>query len=131
MPSGNRCLPGFPSLLRLAELLQRRPDYHVRLQGHADHIGSNSDNVELALRRAKAVGDFLVKYGAQGAQITVETYGESRPTSDNSFGQGIWMNRRVTLSVADVEGRVISDQGIAPALLAPGPSVLDLENDAS
>lgn len=69
--------------------------------------------------------------GAQGAQITVETYGESRPTSDNSLGQGIWMNRRVTLSVADVEGRVISDQGIAPALLAPGPSVLDLENDAS
>src|SRR5687768_10457549 len=35
---------GYPSLLRLAELLQKHPDYRVKLEGHADVIGSNRYN---------------------------------------------------------------------------------------
>jgi outer membrane protein OmpA-like peptidoglycan-associated protein len=31
---------GFPSLLRLAELLSRQPDYKVRLEGHGDQMGT-------------------------------------------------------------------------------------------
>src|SRR5277367_2089629 len=33
---------GFPSLLRLSELLQANPGYHVRVEGHTDGIGSDS-----------------------------------------------------------------------------------------
>ena len=32
---------GYPSLLRLAELLQKHPDYRVKLEGHAD-VGTDS-----------------------------------------------------------------------------------------
>ena len=55
---------GFPSLLRLAELLEQHPDYRVNLEGHADSIGPAGYNMNLGRRRAEAVRDFLVKYGA-------------------------------------------------------------------
>src|SRR6201992_2607890 len=55
---------GFPSLLRLAELLQSNTGYKVRVEGHTDVIGGTQYNDRLGLARANAVRDFLVKYGA-------------------------------------------------------------------
>src|SRR5947207_2109954 len=43
---------GFPSLLRLAELLQANAGYRVRVEGHTDGIGSVSFNEKLGLARA-------------------------------------------------------------------------------
>src|SRR5258708_39165446 len=60
---------GFPSLLRIAELLQTNAGYHVRIEGHTDGIGSDSFNQKLGLDRANTVRDFLVKYGARATQI--------------------------------------------------------------
>src|SRR3954465_7353938 len=53
---------GYPSLLRLAELLSKNPGYRVRVEGHTDGIGSVSANEKLGLSRANTVRDFLVKY---------------------------------------------------------------------
>src|SRR5919107_5261178 len=70
---------GYPSLLRLAELLQQNSGYKVKLEGHADVIGSTRYNQRLGERRAQAVRDFLVKYGANANQITAQSYGETQP----------------------------------------------------
>src|SRR5579871_3668990 len=70
---------GFPSLLRLAELLQKNPGYHVRLEGHTDNIGGAEANDKLGLARANTVRDFLVKYGARANQIEVGTRGKADP----------------------------------------------------
>src|SRR5579872_1078132 len=61
---------GYPSLLRLAELLTQHRDYRVKVTGHTDYVGSAADNDRLALHRAEAVKAFLVKYGASDSQIT-------------------------------------------------------------
>src|SRR3954454_2107927 len=55
---------GYPSLLRLAEILSQHRDYRVKVTGHTDYVGSAAYNDKLAMRRAQAVKDFLVKYGA-------------------------------------------------------------------
>ena len=107
---------GYPSLLRLAELLQQNPDHRVNLRGYTDHFGPDSYNMELGNERAETVRAFLVKYGAQASQITIETYGEDSPAADNDFGEGQWMNRRVTITVTDAGGNVISDQGARQAI---------------
>src|SRR3954469_23685076 len=60
---------GYPSLLRLAELLQQHRDYRVKVTGHTDYVGSATYNDKLALQRAEAVKAFLVKYGADAGQI--------------------------------------------------------------
>src|SRR6202166_4398685 len=70
---------GFPSLLRLGELLQKNPGYKVRIEGHTDTIGDTAYNNKLGLARANAVRDFLVKYGAQANQIEVTSLGKDDP----------------------------------------------------
>src|SRR5580692_6840836 len=70
---------GFPSLLRLAELLQMNPGYKVRVEGHTDVIGGTQYNDRLGLARASAVRDFLVKYGAQASVITATSEGKANP----------------------------------------------------
>src|SRR5579884_2830144 len=54
---------GYPSLLRLADLMTQHRDYRVKVTGHTDYVGSAPYNDKLALRRAEAVKAFLVKYG--------------------------------------------------------------------
>ena len=57
---------GYPSLLRLAELLQKHPDFRVKVEGHTDKIGSDRYNDKLGQQRAETVKAFLLKYGAAG-----------------------------------------------------------------
>src|ERR1043166_462237 len=59
---------GYPSLLRLAELLSQHRDYRVKVTGHTDYVGSAAYNDKLALSRAESVKAFLVKYGANDSQ---------------------------------------------------------------
>ena len=107
---------GYPSLLRLADLLKQHSDYRVKLAGHADHLGSDNYNIALSRKRSETVRDFLVKYGAQENQITIETYGEQRPIADNNLDEGRWMNRRVEITVTDAQGNIISDGGVGEAI---------------
>src|ERR1700742_2165294 len=67
---------GFPSLLRLADLLKAHPDYKVTIVGNADQRGSNRTNDALSVRRANIVAQFLEKYGTTAAQVTVRGDGK-------------------------------------------------------
>ena len=60
---------GYPSLLRLADILSQHHDYKVKVTGNTDYVGSARYNDKLALARAEAVKAFLVKYGASADQI--------------------------------------------------------------
>jgi hypothetical protein len=109
---------GFPSMLRLAEVLQQNPGYKVKLEGHADVIGSTRYNQRLGERRAQAVREFLIKYGANANQITVESFGETQPKINNRSKEARFMNRRVFMTVTDETGRVVSAGGVRDALAA-------------
>src|SRR5579885_3476489 len=108
---------GFPSLLRLAELLQKNPGYRVRVEGHTDVIGGNAYNDRLGLARANAVRDFLVKYGANPNQITTVSDGKANPKypgqrqTYSRTDEARWMNRRVSLTVTDAQGNTVSAGG--------------------
>src|SRR5437773_9799407 len=92
---------GYPSLLRLAELLKAHSGYHVKVEGNTDVIGSAKYNEKLGLARATTVRDFLVKYGASASQIDVATRGKSDQKYQgfkNTYSKtdvARWMNRRV------------------------------------
>lgn len=122
---------GYPSLLRLADLLRKNPGYHVKVEGNSDNIGSDRANEKLALARANTVRDFLVKYGAGAGQIDVATKGKRDPKYPG-FKPGYsatdvarWMNRRVVLTVTDQNGKTIGDGGIntvIESIKPPAPS---------
>src|SRR5580700_714480 len=79
---------GYPSLLRLAELLGQHKDYQVTITGHTDFVGSANYNDRLAQARANTVKDFLVKYGAPGGQISTNGQGKRNPEVNNNTKEG-------------------------------------------
>src|SRR5215510_9636216 len=85
---------GYPSLLRLAELLRAHGDYRVKVTGHTDYVGSAVYNNKLALSRANTVKDFLVKYGVPAGSITTSGDGKRNPEVSNTSKEGRFMNRR-------------------------------------
>src|SRR5581483_1614198 len=115
---------GFPSLLRLAELLQANAGYHVRIEGHTDGIGSDSFNQRLGLARANTVRDFLVKYGARANQIETLTRSKAAPKVPDPnprlrpTDEARYMNRRVVLTVTDEQGRTVGAGGAGDAIRA-------------
>ncbi len=109
---------GYPSLLRLADLLHQNPDYHVTVDGNADSVGSHRYNDKLSSSRAAAVKSFLVKYGAADNQVMVMAHGKRQPKVGNSSKEGRFMNRRVILTVQDGQGKVVSAGGVGSAIKA-------------
>ena len=108
----------YPSLLRLGELLSQHPDYKVKVVGNTDYIGSDGYNDKLAVARAETVKSFLVKYGAKAEQITTSGQGERNPEVDNRSAEGRFINRRVTLTVTDGQGRTVSAGSVGDAVNA-------------
>jgi len=109
---------GYPSLLRLAELLNQHPDYKVKVEGHTDWVGSDKFNQKLATSRAQTVRDFIVKYGARPDQIEIVSRGKRDPKVDNRTKEGRFINRRVVLTVTDAQGKIISAGGVGDAIKA-------------
>jgi len=107
---------GYPSLLRLAELLTKNPSYKVRVEGHTDSVGSKRANEKLGMQRAQAVKSFLEKYGARPDQVTAATQGMGTPKVGNDTKEGRWMNRRTMLYVTDGQGRPVSAGGVGDAI---------------
>ncbi len=106
---------GFPSLLRLAELLNQNSAFKVRLDGHTDWIGSEKYNEKLAGRRCDSVKAFLLKYGARANQIEIAPKGKRVPKVDNKTQAGRWINRRVAMGVFDGQGKLMGMRRVASA----------------
>jgi len=107
---------GFPSLLRLADLLKSHPDYKVNIVGNTDQIGSNRANDALSLRRADAVAQFLQKYGANPNQIMTKGDGKRNLEENATNRNARFINRRVVITVTAPDGTVIGDGSIGSAI---------------
>jgi len=119
---------GFPSLLRLSELLQKNEGFKVKIEGHTDTIGDTTYNNKLGMARASAVRDFLIKYGARPNQIEVSSRGKLDPKYAGQkdtyvrTDEARWMNRRVALTVLDDQGRTVGAGGAGDAIRALQPA---------
>lgn len=86
------------------KVLKSNPNINVYLTGHADTRGSDSLNWELAMKRAKAVEDYLVQNGISRDRIYTISKGENDPkvtANDESYYQ---INRRVEFEPFSAEG---------------------------
>jgi len=107
---------GYPSLLRLAELLAKNDGYRVKVEGHGDPNTPARAAEKLGMARANMVKQFLEKYGARPSQISVATAGNTSPKVGNATREGRFMNRRVNLNVTDPQGRNVSAAGVGDAI---------------
>lgn len=89
----------FESLKQLAEVLQKRNEYKLRISGHTDNVGNANTNLLLSQQRANAIKTFLIKEKIDGKRLITEGFGQSKPISDNTSEQGRQKNRRVEMKI--------------------------------
>ncbi len=71
----------------------------LRLEGHADSIGTVLVNMTVSIARANKVKAYLIKRGVTGIDMTIAGYGESKPKNPNNTKEGRAQNRRVEFVV--------------------------------
>lgn len=83
-------------LQNLADNLKSSNEQIV-LTGHTDNVGSPENNQTLGLSRANSIQQALVGYGVAADRITVQSRGETEPTTTNDTEKGRALNRRVEI----------------------------------
>ncbi len=94
-----------PLLNEVVKVLKENPNVRVRIEGFTDDIGSKAYNDRLALRRAQAVRDYLVRAGIPADRIEVAGFGKERYIADNTTPIGRFTNRRAEFIVIQVPGQ--------------------------
>ncbi len=89
----------FPMLTRVAEAANRCPNVTIEIGGHTDSDGTPERNTRLAMKRSRAVADFLVKAGVPAERLNAVGYGETRSVTPNDTPENKAVNRRIEFSV--------------------------------
>ncbi len=88
----------FPLLQRQAALLTTSfRDIPVHVCGHTDSTGSQEQNLELSLQRAKAVMEYLVSQGVAKERLRPQGFAAAYPLASNGSEDGRGMNRRTEI----------------------------------
>jgi outer membrane protein OmpA-like peptidoglycan-associated protein len=71
----------------------------INILGHADALGANNYNIQLSVKRAKSVENYLINKGVSKNKINTTGLGESKPIADNNTREGRAENRRVLIEL--------------------------------
>lgn len=99
-----------PAIDELATTLKNNPGREVVIEGHTDNVGSPRYNQALAMKRAEAVREALIRRGVASSRIAIRSYGEEGPVSSNDSRIGRRENRRAEVISADAMQMVGSSQ---------------------
>ena len=91
----------YTELDRLNDQLRKFRNLSIVIEGHTDNMGTYEYNIQLSLKRAKAVVEYLVENGLEKNRISFEGYGYTRPLSDNRTQTGRSLNRRVAFRILE------------------------------
>lgn len=84
-----------PALWNAYTTLKNYPEMIVEISGHTDNVGSRGKNIELSIRRANAVKEWLVRRGIEPQRIQTKGYGPDRPVAPNDSEENKRKNRRI------------------------------------
>jgi outer membrane protein OmpA-like peptidoglycan-associated protein len=91
----------YPSLDELANLLKKKPNFKLLIDGHTDNVGGAAYNLKLSNARANSVKQYLVDKGVDGSRITAKGYGMTKPIASNKTAAGRQKNRRVEFTIVE------------------------------
>lgn len=89
----------FDILNQVVIVMRENPTYQLAISGHTDDQGNDAKNLQLSKNRAKAVRAYLMSQGIDGARLTADGFGETKPVADNATAEGRALNRRVEFKV--------------------------------
>jgi len=71
------------SLDKLVELLKLNPEATIEIASHTDDVGDENFNLDLSLKRANSVRQYLINSGIPATKLQTKGYGESMPLKIN------------------------------------------------
>ncbi len=83
------------TLNMIVDILKNNPEIRFDIQGHTDSSGNAAHNLALSRQRAEAVKQQLVSMAVDGARLSTNGLGDTKPIADNSSVEGRANNRRV------------------------------------
>jgi len=98
----------YATIENLVKEISSSPDSRIIIEGHTNNVPTGklgSDNMDLSLRRAKAIANILMLHGISKNRISVTGYGDTRPISSNTTEEGRAKNRRVEVKLMPQEGK--------------------------
>jgi len=88
----------YEGLDEIANFLKTDKNITIEVGGHTDNIGSETYNIKLSERRAKAVALYLIEKGIDKSRVLAKGYGEEIPIASNDDEkEGRELNRRVEI----------------------------------
>jgi len=101
------------NLRNLANILNKYEDTQVLVEGHTDATGSEDSNMDLSLRRAQSVSNYLQTQQVFPTRLMIQGYGETQPVASNETAEGRQQNRRVEIAIFanDKLKKVAKEQG--------------------
>jgi len=90
----------YNELNELISLMNNFQDLEVQIIGHTDDVGSLEKNLELSIKRAIAVKDYMILHGIEAQRLNTEGKGETQFISDNNSELGRAENRRVEFKLS-------------------------------
>ena len=85
------------TIQRIAPVLDRHPNTHLRIVSHTDSSGNEMFNLRLTIQRAEAVMEHLRRQGVDPARMSASGLGETEPIADNAKSEGRARNRRIEI----------------------------------
>ena len=128
-------------LMKLALLMDRNPNLYCWIEGHTDMVGGDEFNLNLSVRRAEAVKNYLVKsLRMDAAKISTRGFGRYQPVVITGSHEEQAINRRVEirmrkgppskeqLKITPPKASVIEDPPAPKAVLVKPKRALPLED---
>lgn len=84
---------------RVAIAIEEPPSTEITVLGHTDSMGSETFNLQLSIKRAEGVMEYLRARGLPLTRMHADGHGESEPIADNGTESGRALNRRVEIIV--------------------------------
>ncbi len=93
---GNRLTAeSYDVLDQIADILLQHPDGKLTIEGHTDSTGGPRLNLQLSLRRATTVRDYLIQRGISTYNLRAIGFGADMPLASNDTPEGRAINRRI------------------------------------
>lgn len=90
-------------LNKVVDILNKNPNYRLRVEGHACKMGTHEYNQKLSERRANAAKAYLLKQGIAADRVEAIGYGETRPAVPQKDTEREPLNRRVEMIVLSLQ----------------------------
>ncbi len=77
--------------------LKEDPDLKMKIHGYTDSVGSETYNISLSKKRARAAAEYFLRNKIAPERLTFQGYGAANPIADNKTESGRKRNRRVEI----------------------------------